>query len=467
MKIRLYVLLFTLCALFAAGCAHADQSGDQNRENLPTISVIVNGTDNFSQGSMDLLKNYLRRYFRVYDSVRDAHADPFISRIISLEGDAVDNARNLALTLGTEYYASVNVVSVTEVTLTIFETATSEIVAAATGKGREDLKQQIIQNAINEIKNLQSRLDERKETGKPYKVVLLSSEEDGGGADRAISSELRILSSDQKVQRNAIGNSTYSYLVFVKRIPTAYDLFQALANDYDRAGGMEKVLDSGSFLVIKAASSGETEFSMLLSADPDTGESPKSNLCGADGCKTGDIIRFGRYEQDNDGTNDVEPIEWQILEIKGDKAFVLSVKGLDARRFNPENSGNSYSISEIRKWLTETFVDTAFTSREKSRIEPDQNRDLVTLLTSEEVERYFPEKCGRVVHPTAYARGKGAYAVGNSTCSGAGTDAGWWWLSSKGSGNEFALIVNFNGDIGNSDVYNPGYTVRPALWIRM
>lgn len=467
MKIKLTVLLFALCTLLFQGCAHTDQNSDSKRENLPTISVIVNGTDNFSQDSMDLLRNYLRQYFAVYDSVRDAKADPFVSKIVSLDGNAIDNARNLAFTLGTEYYATVNVVSGTEVTLTIFETATSDIVAAATGMGREDLKQQAIQNAINEIKNLQSRLDERKATGKPYKVILLSSAEDGGGADRAVSSELRILSCDQKVQRSAVGNSVYSYLVFVKRIPTAYDLFQALKSDYDRAGGMESVRDIGPFLVIKAASSGEIEFSMLQDGGESGSDAPKSNLCGEEGCKAGDIVKFGRYEQDNDGTNDVEPIEWRILEINGDKALILSVKGLDARRFNPENSGNSYSVSEIRKWLTETFVDSAFTSREKSRIEPGQNRDLVTLLTSEEVERYLPEKCDRVVYPTAYAKGKGAYAVGNSSCDGAGPDAGWWWLSSKGSGNEFAMIVNFNGDIGNSDVYNPGYTVRPALWIRM
>jgi len=467
MKIKIPVLLFVLCALFVPGCAHTDQNSDSKRENLPTISVIVNGTDNFSQGSMDLLRSYLRQYFTVYDSVRDAKADPFVSRIISLEGDAIDNARNLAFTLGTEYYAAVNVVSPTEVTLTIFETATSEIIAAATGKGREDLKQQAIQNAINEIKNLQARLDERKTTGKPYKVVLLSSDEDGSAADKAVSSELRILSSDQKVQRNDLGNSVYSYIVFVKRIQTAYDLFQALKSDYDRAGGMDVVRDLGPFLVIKAASSGEIGFSMIQEEGESGSVAPGSNLCGAEGCKAGDIVKFGRYEQDNDGTNDVEPIEWRILEVKDGRAYLLSVKGLDARRFNPENSGNGYSVSEIRRWLTETFVDAAFTSREKSRIEPGQNRDLVSLLTSEEVERYLPEKCDRVVYPTAYAKGKGAYAVGNSSCDGAGPDAGWWWLGSKGSGNEFAMIVNFNGDIANSDVYNPGYTVRPALWIRM
>ena len=46
--------------------------------------------------------------------------------------------------------------------------------------------------------------------------------------------------------------------------------------------------------------------------------------------KAGDHIFFGHYEQDNDLNNGPEPIEWRILEVKGDKILLLSEYILDA-----------------------------------------------------------------------------------------------------------------------------------------
>ena len=48
----------------------------------------------------------------------------------------------------------------------------------------------------------------------------------------------------------------------------------------------------------------------------------------------GSIITFGAYEQDNNTRNGKEPIEWQVLEIKGGRALLISKYGLDAKRYN-------------------------------------------------------------------------------------------------------------------------------------
>ena len=48
----------------------------------------------------------------------------------------------------------------------------------------------------------------------------------------------------------------------------------------------------------------------------------------------GNIVAFGRYEQDNDLTNGPEPIEWIVLDVvdgEKTKALLLSKYGLDAK----------------------------------------------------------------------------------------------------------------------------------------
>ena len=44
-----------------------------------------------------------------------------------------------------------------------------------------------------------------------------------------------------------------------------------------------------------------------------------------------DYITFGTYEQDNDTSNGAEPIEWEVPDVKGGKALVISKYILDAK----------------------------------------------------------------------------------------------------------------------------------------
>ena len=45
----------------------------------------------------------------------------------------------------------------------------------------------------------------------------------------------------------------------------------------------------------------------------------------------GQTFKLGEYEQDNNTGNGTEPIEWQVLAVKGDRALVISRYVLDAR----------------------------------------------------------------------------------------------------------------------------------------
>ena len=55
-----------------------------------------------------------------------------------------------------------------------------------------------------------------------------------------------------------------------------------------------------------------------------------------------------------------EPIEWQVLEVKGDKAFVVSRYGLDQHQYHYEKFIDddifrpvevTWEMSDVRKWM--------------------------------------------------------------------------------------------------------------------
>ena len=49
----------------------------------------------------------------------------------------------------------------------------------------------------------------------------------------------------------------------------------------------------------------------------------------------GDYVTFGTYPQTASGTSST-PIEWLVLDVKGDQALLLSRYGLDAIPYNRE-----------------------------------------------------------------------------------------------------------------------------------
>ena len=169
----------------------------------------------------------------------------------------------------------------------------------------------------------------------------------------------------------------------------------------------------------------------------------------------GDYVKFGRYPQRSEG--EVRPVEWRVLAIENNKAFVISRYGLDAMRFDSES--NDWSESEIRKWLNGEFYNSAFSGDEKARI-ISFNLDDVFLLSREESEKYFANNDARRCKPTAYAKAKGAWKI---------DDYCWWWLRSPYPNfSKFVYSVNFGGVIDdNFLVNNTSLCTRPALWINL
>ena len=198
--------------------------------------------------------------------------------------------------------------------------------------------------------------------------------------------------------------------------------------------------------------------------EPTATESPFAKL------RVGDIIEFGRYEQDNDLDNGPEAIEWLVLEVSTDDILVISRYGLDVQPYNEEYKeygSVTWEKCTLRRWLNEEFYENAFSESEKKMIsltynnnedgdwmQPDNGNDTVDqifLLSYKEAYRFFVDNEARRLKPSVYAYQKGAFR----------SDFGYtvWWT-------RFAEDFSITGIIGCClPVSSRGIAVRPALRI--
>ena len=186
--------------------------------------------------------------------------------------------------------------------------------------------------------------------------------------------------------------------------------------------------------------------------------------------KRGDIIKFGNYPQDSNGSK--SPIEWLVLDVKGNEALLISRYGLDCKQYHHERNNITWEDCDLRKWLNSDFLKSAFSNEESERIlvselrNEDNHRtrggndtkDRIFCLSIAEAEQYFSSNEDRQCRPTAYARKQGANVR---------SDCCYWWLRSPGYDQDHAAIVNADGalNLNGDNVGCDDIAVRPALRI--
>ena len=226
-----------------------------------------------------------------------------------------------------------------------------------------------------------------------------------------------------------------------------------------------------------------------------------TDASGFSKAKTGDIIVFGSYEQDNDTSNGKEPIEWIVLSKNDKEMLVLSRYALDHKLYNEEYVDKiTWEECTLRKWINDDFYNAAFNKTEKNLIETKtlknnpiytdsgkDTKDKVFLLSYEDMlktaygfssdqdEFDFNRRCTA----TAYAVAQGVYlddyfltAEGEATCR--------WWLRTMGYAyidmvddyNGFsncAMVGDYSGQVGyyGDSVEYESHGVRPALYISL
>ena len=198
----------------------------------------------------------------------------------------------------------------------------------------------------------------------------------------------------------------------------------------------------------------------------------------------GNLISFGRYPQGAKG--EVQPIQWQVLEVKEDRALLLSRYVLDMQPFYSEKGCVRWIDSTVCQWLRETFLPTAFSQEEQAEIfypapKQDPNEDFLTwlifggeeriddpvfLLSTEEVKQYFPNENG--LFCTGATAQMTPWVQVNHPELGERNQNVCWWLRSSSNQSSFAYIVSPVDSIGASMIDpNNRQGVRPAIWVKI
>ena len=219
---------------------------------------------------------------------------------------------------------------------------------------------------------------------------------------------------------------------------------------------------------------------------------PESTVRCIRDAQPGDVVDFGRYPQQVEGT-DRAPISWQVLERTGDELFVISARILDCRRYHDEVTETTWRDSAMRQWLNGAFLAQAFDEAEQGIITPhrcDANGD----GTPDTVDRVFLLSVQEVRALTRPGRGEGldrravatpfAMQVKSDGChlyvydktierdylvvDGDRRGCSWWWLRTQpqarnGTASR-AAFIGARGDVksyGRVDISR--YGLRPAI----
>ena len=278
--------------------------------------------------------------------------------------------------------------------------------------------------------------------------------------------------------------------------------FSAWADKTDDAADDEfdisAIIDNGDDVIVVPAED---------SADPIV---PDENITDEESpYKVGDIITFGKYEQDGDIENGKEDIEWQVLKVEEDRVLVVSKYALDCQPYNTEYADVTWESCSLRTWLNDNFKNEAFTTDEQKRIPTisienlenpkwgtssgNSTNDQIFCLSLDEMEQYFGQygwydsergygyNQNLICTPTQYAMDRGAYSYtiteadfnsklkdSNYTFDAVGQSGSWWWLRSLCDRSENACVILSRGDGGayyGGCVSSIGIAVRPAMFI--
>ena len=232
--------------------------------------------------------------------------------------------------------------------------------------------------------------------------------------------------------------------------------------------------------------------------------------------EVGDIVYFGRYEQDGQ-TEKTEPIAWDVIGKEDGKLLLISHMALATMPYNNIEEPVTWETSSLRKWLNEEFYYDAFSENEMACIvttavdDPDSYdfydafyengsgnpglgvqggntvNDKVFILSYQEVIDYIePVKLGngwwryaseKLIKKSTITCGQDNYtflqwdydtftktepdwpeaSIGKTGCN--------WWLRSPADTRTTALNVSYYGYVTGGSYITSEYGVCPAIWV--
>ena len=185
--------------------------------------------------------------------------------------------------------------------------------------------------------------------------------------------------------------------------------------------------------------------------------------------KVGDTVFFGIYEQDNNDSKK-EPIEWIVLDKKGDKVFLISRYIIDRQTFTYKTNNPTWETSYVREWLNNDFINIAFDSYEQSVIsettldnkEKNNNSgrkttDRIFVLNKTEAEAFFTISTFLKCKGDEYTQANGGTKYNDGY--------EWWVLRTIHSSGKHVVSVTPKGYTSGASLLDETVGVRPAMWI--
>lgn len=207
--------------------------------------------------------------------------------------------------------------------------------------------------------------------------------------------------------------------------------------------------------------------------DSPTTDIPSDSPATSYGLNVGDTVTLGSFSVEENSPRENWPaIEWIVIEIDGDKARLLSIKGLIYKPYEEvSDDATIWLDSSIRKWLNGYFYEKALnkapfvlptTSYTFSRSYPEtkyKSEDYVYLLSKDDVRTLLSDEI-RICAPTADS-------VSSFNGQEIHMDGDTWYLREQGEAFNFVSTVNRYGELTakGSTNYGGGVLIRPCITI--
>lgn len=174
-------------------------------------------------------------------------------------------------------------------------------------------------------------------------------------------------------------------------------------------------------------------------------------------------VWFGRCEQDNDDTNGLEPIEWQILDQIGDYFLLVSKDCLALLPYTTDPVDLSWNNSVIRKYLNEDLFFSAFTAAEREAVKVNLTTD-GEFLCADRMFIFSRQEMEMLGLKTLIFSPEPSESV-MAEINGRNSTAQEPWLRKSNRTSDKDVLVQ-----GGNAYYYPSTGascgVRPAMWVR-
>ena len=194
----------------------------------------------------------------------------------------------------------------------------------------------------------------------------------------------------------------------------------------------------------------------------------------------GNLVEFGRYEQDANADNGAEVIEWIVADVdqENNTCVLVAKHAIEYLPMRAKTTTATWENSTLRKWLNQDFYKSSFDTEEKNLIKKaiikntasypskktvKETEDWVFLLNMSEAGNYFKSNEERLCMPTEYVKQKAKGNVYNGYCR--------WWTRTPGyyQENKKFSCVSYDGEVKSADGAKTAVSsndfVRPAITI--